>query len=378
MQKSSSSGALSSSSSGAGSRTQRGGSSASRAPTLQVRPEPIPIRGRKGVIETSSTPVKVPREAAAALASAVASLTGGSAPAAMVSAAVAAAENGVLQEQLAEVTRRLQELDSERIRIAESGLSVLARCSSDGALRAVATPAGPSSFGVSALQDMLATASRSPASCSAAEVTVSPRSRASTLDGLDKHPWLLADGRLLTARLEGENLALKRAVQRARTEIGELMKGRELAEARVRSLHEENSAAAEALRRCTGTGAFASKATESSMPGAAEAAAGVASGKLGTSQRANALLETPPQPRGGAPGDTAAGGSWPSPGAGGGDSGGGCTSPVSQSSARDEQARTKLIQASDEICRRMEELLSRRGKKLQAVLDAEGGQGAQS
>lgn len=370
MHKSSSSGALSSSSSGAGSRTQRGGSSASRAPTLQMNPEPIPIRGRKGVIETASTPGKVPREAAAALASAVASLTGGNAPAAMVSAAVAAAENGALQEQLAEVTRRLQELDSERIRLAESGLSVLARCSSDGVLRAVATPAGPSSSGVSALQDMLDTASRPPGSCGAPE--------ASTLDGLDKHPWLLADGRLLTARLEGENLALKRAVQRARSEIGELMKGRELAEARVRSLHEENSAAAEALRRCTGTGAFASKATETSMQGAAEAAAGVASGKLGTSHRANALLETPPQPRGGAPGDTAAGGSWPSPGAGGGDSGGGCTSPVSQSSARDEQARTKLIQASDAICRRMEELLSRRGKKLQAVLDAEGGQGAQS
>eukprot|EP00434_Breviolum_minutum_P001774 symbB.v1.2.001570.t2/scaffold88.1/size340390/5 len=50
----------------------------------------------------------------------------------------------------------------------------------------------------------------------------------------------------------------------------------------------------------------------------------------------------------------------------GGDSGGGEVFPA------DKQARNKLLQTSDEISRRMEELLSRRGKTLHALLECKG------
>ncbi|CAL1140895.1 unnamed protein product, partial [Cladocopium goreaui] len=105
-----------------------------------------------------------------------------------------------------------------------------------------------------------------------------PVSSPGEADGLEKHPWLLADGRLVTARLEGENLALKRAVMKARREIDGLLKGRAEAEARVRVLNEENTAAAEALRRCT-----SSLLPDPKTPGAEAGAGGSFRGSFGLS-----------------------------------------------------------------------------------------------
>eukprot|EP00931_Biecheleriopsis_adriatica_P086692 TRINITY_DN61302_c0_g1_i1.p1 TRINITY_DN61302_c0_g1~~TRINITY_DN61302_c0_g1_i1.p1 ORF type:complete len:489 (-),score=131.62 TRINITY_DN61302_c0_g1_i1:41-1486(-) len=352
MQKSSSSGALSSASTASAStarpRLQRGGSSASRAPAVQVHADPIPIRGRRGAAESASSEAsKVPPAAAAALAAAVTSLTGGGTSASAVSAAVAAAE-GPLQQELLQVSQRLSQLESEKRRLAENSLSVLARCSSEGSLRPVATPATASSLA-------LKTSPAQPAR---------PDSSEAVLDGAEKHPWLLADGRLLTARLEGENLALKRAVVKARSEIDELLKGRAEAEARVRTLHEENSAAAEALRRCAGP-SLLPQSREVGAVGAAEAAAGGTAKPAAVTE--HFVLSTPPPycTRGGGPGDSAAGETRIGPSARSQDKGGGCNaSPASHISAYDEQARSKLLQTSEDICRRMEELLSRRGKKL--------------
>jgi len=191
---------------------------------------------------------------------------------------------------------------------------------------------------------------------------------------------LLADGRLVTARLEGENLALKRAVMKARREIDELLKGRADAEARVRVLNEENTAAAEALRRCT-----SSLLPDPKTPGAEAGAGGsfrgdfgrdgfasLGLGSLGRGSTKNGDPGTPVAQsvdeakslKYTASGDSAAGGTGVGPG--GGDSGGGEVLPV------DKQARNKLLQTSDEISRRMEELLSRRGRTLQALLESKG------
>jgi len=223
------------------------------------------------------------------------------------------------------------------------------------------------------------------------EPAASPGSLPSGLegDGSEKHPWLLADGRLVTARLEGENLALKRAVMKARREIDELLKGRAEAEARVRVLNEENTAAAEALRRCTSS-LLPDTDIKDTTP--AEAGAGAASGSFdrrsgfgvksndlglsGLSVRRGPLAESETKELKSLnlhSGDSAAGGTAGLVGLagcpGGGDSGGGEVFPA------DKQARNKLLQTSDEISRRMEELLSRRGKTLHALLECKGAGG---
>ncbi|CAE7210584.1 unnamed protein product [Symbiodinium sp. CCMP2592] len=230
LQKSSSTGALSSSSSAAGASRQR----SSRARPVAkaqavVNAEPIPIRGRRGADDSRKV------NAQAALAKAVASLLGNGSSSSAVAAAVQAAADagGAMQDELLKVSKRLDQLEREKQQLAESGLNVLARCRSQSRTRLASSPKdstqapegkeglGPSPSGPEAGGDM------------------------------DKHPWLLADGRLVTAHLQGENLALKRAVMKARREIDELLKGRAETEARARALKEENSAAAEALRRYT-------------------------------------------------------------------------------------------------------------------------------
>lgn len=367
MKKSSSTGALLSGSS-APSRPR----SARGVAKAQVNPEPIPLRGRR------TEPQKVPADAQAALARAVASLLGDGSSSSAVSAAVQAASSagGPLQEELMKVSKRLGQLERERQRLAENGLSVLARCSSQERSGSMPRDKAPAfSSRVSSKES----SKESPKETTLKEPPVSSPGEA---DGLEKHPWLLADGRLVTARLEGENLALKRAVMKARREIDGLLKGRAEAEARVRVLNEENTAAAEALRRCT-----SSLLPDPKTPGAEAGAGGSFRGSFGLSDGFTSLglgLGGRGSTKNGDPGtpvaqnvdeakslkytasgDSAAGGST-GVGPGGGDSGGGEVLPV------DKQARNKLLQTSDEISRRMEELLSRRGRTLQALLESKG------
>ncbi|CAE7944759.1 unnamed protein product [Symbiodinium necroappetens] len=226
LQKSSSTGALSSSSSAAASRQRSSRRPVAKAQAV-VNAEPIPIRGRRGADDSRKV------NAQAALAKAVASLLGNGSSSSAVAAAVQAAADagGAMQDELLKVSKKLDQLEREKQQLAESGLNVLARCRSQSRTRLASSPKdttqapegkeGPSPSGPEAGADM------------------------------DKHPWLLADGRLVTAHLQGENLALKRAVMKARREIDELLKGRAETEARARALKEENSAAAEALRRYT-------------------------------------------------------------------------------------------------------------------------------
>ena len=374
MKKSSSTGALSSGSSG----PSRPRSTRSGVAKAQVNAEPIPIRGRR------TEPQQVPADAQAALARAVASLLGDGSSSSAVSAAVQAASSagGPLQEELMKVSKRLGQLERERQRLAENGLSVLARCSSQERTGSMPPDKAPQA----ATRASAAESDVSVKETTLKEPAVSPGSLPSGLegDGSEKHPWLLADGRLVTARLEGENLALKRAVMKARREIDELLKGRAEAEARVRVLNEENTAAAEALRRCTSS-LLPDTDTKDTTP--AEAGAGAASGSfdkrrcfksndLGLSRlsvRPGTFAESETKelkslnlPSG----DSAAGGTAGLVGLagcpGGGDSGGGEVFPA------DKQARNKLLQTSDEISRRMEELLSRRGKTLHALLECKG------
>lgn len=342
LQKSSSTGALSSSSSAAASRQRSSRRPVAKAQAV-VNAEPIPIRGRRGADDSRKV------NAQAALAKAVASLLGNGSSSSAVAAAVQAAADagGAMQDELLKVSKKLDQLEREKQQLAESGLNVLARCRSQSRTRLASSPKdttqapegkeGPSPSGTEAGADM------------------------------DKHPWLLADGRLVTAHLQGENLALKRAVMKARREIDELLKGRAETEARARALKEENSAAAEALRRYTNAwmpqdwqkpkpeeGQGQGPAAKQEAP-RSPALSGVSGG---------AKLSAPPEIAG-ASGDHAAG-LHRALGPGRGETE---TVNLTAQAPLSDEARSKLLQTSDEISRRMEELLSRRGKPLKALLD---------
>lgn len=142
-----------------------------------------------------------------------------------------------LHQQLQAARDRLVALESERRRLIDTSLSALA-------LRSPTDSAQASGV-------------QSPASGTYPAAFTEVSSKA-----VERPPWLMADGRFLTACLEGENRALKRAVSRARTEIDELMKRRGAAEARAQALAAENQAAAAALRRC----ALSSGACSPSQP----------------------------------------------------------------------------------------------------------------
>ncbi|CAE7572565.1 unnamed protein product [Symbiodinium sp. CCMP2456] len=356
LQKSSSTGALSSSSSAAGASRQRS-SRARPVPKAQavVNAEPIPIRGRRGADDSRKV------NAQAALAKAVASLLGNGSSSSAVAAAVQAAADagGAMQDELLKVSKRLDQLEREKQQLAESGLNVLARCRSQSRTRLASSPKdttqvpegkeGPSPSGPEAGADM------------------------------DKHPWLLADGRLVTAHLQGENLALKRAVMKARREIDELLKGRAETEARARALKEENSAAAEALRRYTS--AWMPQDWQKPKPEEGSAAkeeaprspalSRVPGGFQGAKVSAPPEIAKPPAPAAGpgafsgASGDHAAG-LHRALGPGRGETE---TVAMTAQAPLSDEARSKLLQTSDEISRRMEELLSRRGKPLKTLLD---------
>lgn len=208
---------------------------------------------------------------------------------------------------------------------------------------------------------------------------------ASTSSTSPKPEWLLADGRLLTACLEGENRALRRAVQQAKLEIDELVQRRCSADERATSLAAENRAAAEALRKCgplTAKGLPALETLDKAatpgdkppLPSDSAAAAslrllllsdahryGNASSALGHAEKAAegpfeaALARLPaPAPEALAP---------KAP-----------TAPKAQQVPAEAEATTaareRLLETSQDIGRRMDEILARRGK-LQVVLDAE-------
>ncbi|CAE8642322.1 unnamed protein product [Polarella glacialis] len=283
---------------------------------------------------------------------------------------------------------------------------------------------------VSSRLDALECSRRAVASPASARLTAASLAEVSLVqeESPEPHPWLLADGRLQTARLEGENVALKRAVMKARSEIDDLLRGRAVAEARVMSLAEENMAAAEALRTCAGGTSGPAAASPSSATalketsaeraeprGACPEAGSHAQSSAATSLRRLLLLPeslgeleavapvtvqtlASPSMSRNRPGSPLAARSFftrspsassqtealgsrilgPGLGLGGGDSMAACNnSSLSLDSQRmgepDGQARTKLLQTSDEICRRMEAILARRGKNLEAVKSPNGG-----
>jgi len=286
-----------------------------------------------------------------------------------------------LQQQLQAARDRLVALESERRRLIDTSLSALAFCtpSEVGQASGLQSPAS--------LASVAARSARSPSSTgmafAAAKGNLAAADGAVLADGgpdaLERPPWLLADGRLLTACLEGENRALKRAVSRARLEIDELMKRRCAAEARAQALEAENQAAAQALRRCTTLSSVGRVATDpqvvaegsqqvaqqcavgsGSVDGAAAAvslrrlvlqpgtAVPVAAGP-DVEHVAEPVAEPPPEGR---PGSASAG------------------LPAAGQERQEHDARCRLLETSEEIGRRMEEILSRRGK-LHTALDAE-------
>mmetsp|Transcript_49620 Transcript_49620/g.126410 ORF Transcript_49620/g.126410 Transcript_49620/m.126410 type:complete len:331 (-) Transcript_49620:30-1022(-) len=185
----------------------------------------------------------------------------------------------------------------------------------------------------------------------------------------------LADSKSLTARLEGENEALKRAVSRARVEISQMERRHAAFEARNKTLSSENASAAQALRRCAGVVGAGGKAAEA---GTESSPASIPGRMTMATPDAAATLRRLVLPANGSCASSC-GGAMPvssseaaelprlllSSGRVVGDShsGGGGNGDGMPCSARDQ-----LLEKSNEVGRRFEEILSRRGGKLQAVL----------
>lgn len=166
-----------------------------------------------------------------------------------------------------------------------------------------------------------------------------PRSSQSSLGGglphenrggdTERPAWLLADGRLRAARLEGENHALRRAVARARFENDELAARRRAAEERSEALERENRAASEALRRT----ALLQQSPSTGSGGRLEAWQTVLPGPGLTAETAPTVSLSPTSSR--RPDDNAG------------------------QRAHSEEARSRLLHASLAVGRRMEEILAR-------------------
>lgn len=375
-----------------------------------------------------------------------------------------------LQMQLQAARDRLVEIESERRLLIDSSIDLLAR-STSRAPSGIQTPVSPAPSGVASagpvtvpLTPGAATMpsvgraspprgtspqwqwrapparSRLGTSSTVDDLQMPPFSRHSapedaspagmlsggnSTDGLERPEWLMADGRLLTACLEGENRALRRAVARAKVEIDEMVKRRSATEDRARSLAEENQAAAHALRRLAGPGAATRPGAGSTdlpepsgtavapreadafgLPvdlsqGVANDAVPGASVELSTGPTASSSA-APSEPPSSARSDAAAslrklvllGGAGAGGGAAAGEYNAGSTAQMTPAasgfSERPEHPapaavqvsasratgavveatpRRQLLERSEEIGRRMEEILSRRGK-LHQVLDS--------
>lgn len=156
--------------------------------------------------------------------------------------------------QLEHVRLRLQELEEEQRRLINVGVQAL--------MQVVPSDAAPEeedeeeeSFSIPEGFSPAATAVAAPAPTEESDVDSTDAMAAELFAGgngsdMDRPvDWLLADGRLHAAQLEGENQALKRAVARARQENDELLARRQAVEERSDELERENRARAEALRR---------------------------------------------------------------------------------------------------------------------------------
>lgn len=293
-----------------------------------------------------------------------------------------------MQQQLFQARSRLIELESERRQLLESSFNAIVSCTTpprqlSGGLIAGSSPPGtspPSSRFESSVDGAAAAAAlvaavRQASFGSKASGAVSDRKKEGEEeddDAVARLPWLLADGRLLTACLEGENRALKRAVDKARVEIDELERRRAAAEQRAKILAAENRAAAQALQRVSGSATPMSTASlVPTEPSAAEAAAGnpLAAASLRhlmipaspTSTQQSLVNAAESHPFLGA--DVAAGTEHlhcPS-----------CKAEAAPSAARrslsEEAAKSRLLAASLDIERHFEEILHRRSKALQVV-----------
>mmetsp|Transcript_117714 Transcript_117714/g.327824 ORF Transcript_117714/g.327824 Transcript_117714/m.327824 type:complete len:652 (-) Transcript_117714:3-1958(-) len=338
----------------------------------------------------------------------------------------------LVHQQLQAARDRLVALEIERRRLIDTSLNALALCSpGEGA-----HPSGVQS--PASLASVAGCSVKSPSSAPAAMVATKAMGTgaAALLGGspetLDRPQWLMADGRLLTACLEGENQALKRAVSRARLEIDELMKRRSAAEARTQALAAENQAAAQALRRCTTLSSAGRPPMEAQAPAdaarappalpaarPAEAGGGAASQSLrqlllqqpggaalapggdlrGTAAAVPRPADATPPAAGLTPAPAPVAATAPAPAQAAAPAASPAPTPASAalpapvpaappakgteqlqpaSSVAPEQfpagpaqhARCRLLETSEEIGRRMEEILARRGK-LQAALDVE-------
>merc|ERR1712039_614512 len=137
--------------------------------------------------------------------------------------------------------------------------------------------------------------------------------------------------------------ALKRAVSRAHTEIDELIKRRAAAESRAKALAAENQAAAQALRRCTSLSAQAD-----SVPAPPAANLQTTPDVAAATLRHLVLQPSSPVSSKGPPPPPPTATQHPR--------------AEAHSMAVDQTPRSRLLETSLDVGRRMEEIMSRRGK----------------
>jgi len=359
----------------------------------------------------------------------------------------------LLLRHLQEARARLAEIECERRELMDSSLSAMAACSPESKAAVVASapvggaapPSGlvcmpwtglaPTASSLSASPSSVAAASaHSPklhrAASSPGSLVVAMAMDADAPNGLaisngqspEKPQWLLADGRLFTARLEGENEALKRALSRSLVEIDELESRRTRCDALSKALAMKNASAEQvsrALRFCSGSLATGASSTSSVSALAAAKTQGAPAQQLVPSVGSSAVESSPlavehrrlhpvtPDAAailrrmvlgGGegagavlyAPGDGSSVGSQSLCGLGDGVGGDAIGSregvmafPQHQQQQQQKQqvllpmqsqrmARDRLLETSLQVEKRMQEILSRRGGKLQAVLKGSG------
>lgn len=163
--------------------------------------------------------------------------------------------------------------------------------------------------------------------------------------------WLLSDPRLEAAKLEGENRALRKAVEKARLENEELATRQAAAEARNAALEAENRAAAEALRRAVPLASMGVAAQPASQSGSL--ATGVAPQSLPPRILANSAKAPPVSSLRHELGEAR-----------------GPSRSPRQLSPQAAEARDRMLGTSQEVGRRMEEIFARH-TKLQSLLDAD-------
>eukprot|EP00927_Polykrikos_kofoidii_P039180 TRINITY_DN33613_c0_g1_i1.p1 TRINITY_DN33613_c0_g1~~TRINITY_DN33613_c0_g1_i1.p1 ORF type:complete len:711 (+),score=117.53 TRINITY_DN33613_c0_g1_i1:112-2133(+) len=271
-------------------------------------------------------------------------------------------------------------LEAERRRLLESSISAFGGSSSLVGSETYTPPMTGSTGAAYRASSPSTTAARSGGLGDTSMEENSPRG-----ESVERPEWLLADGRLLTACLEGENRALRRAVARAKNEIDVLVSKRQEAELRSTALKNENEAATEALRRWSAGCSPEDSPTTTptgTLPGFGGADACDAGGDLAAACLRRLVGLNP-----GAEAASTSTGVTPAA-ASTGSKDDGTSSPASTSSGRKAAAakalrgfhtvnaegvalaRERLLQTSEDVGKRMEEILARRGK-LQVAFEPE-------